>query len=62
MTSLITLLISLIGYGTPADFDHFTETELQDAIEYVEDGGTWGDWDDSQHNPGDPNEDPNAQP
>lgn len=51
MTSLITLLISLLGYGTPADFDHMTENELNVAIQEAEaqqntDGGTWGDWDD----------------
>ena len=50
MTSLITLLISLLGYGTPADFDSMTENELNQAIEEAQqqaaDGGTWGDWDD----------------
>jgi len=52
MTSLITLLISLLGYGTPADFDQMTEIELNAAIAEAEqqsnaDGGTWGDWDDA---------------
>ncbi len=52
MTSLITLLISLLGYGTPADFSHMTEAELQHEITVAEaahsngdqDGG-WDDWD-----------------
>lgn len=51
MTSLITLLISLLGYGTPADFDNMSENELNQAIaeaqQQEEDGGTWGDWDDA---------------
>tara|TARA_B100000508_G_scaffold140457_1_gene141550 strand:+ start:2516 stop:2695 length:180 start_codon:yes stop_codon:yes gene_type:complete len=51
MTSLITLLISLLGYGTPADFDNMSENELNQAIaeaqQQEEDGGVWGDWDDA---------------
>ncbi len=55
MTSLITLLISLLGYGTPADFEHYTEAELNEQIEIVQndqaegtqddDGGILDDWD-----------------
>ena len=52
MTSLITLLISLLGYGSPADYTDYTEAQLQDQIEMAqeqnatlnEDGG-WEDWD-----------------
>lgn len=51
MTTLITILISLLGYGTPSDFDHLTEDELTTQIENAEnlqdddDGGVFGDWD-----------------
>ncbi|MFT5667253.1 MAG: hypothetical protein ACI9DK_001442 [Vicingaceae bacterium] len=47
MTTLITLLISLLGYGTSADFSHMNETELNHEIEMAQadaDGGTAG-WD-----------------
>lgn len=52
MTSLITLLISLLGYGSPADYTDYTEAQLQDQIEMAqeqnatlnEDGG-WETWD-----------------
>ncbi|MFT6947670.1 MAG: hypothetical protein ACJARP_002097 [Vicingaceae bacterium] len=47
MTTLITLLISLLGYGTSADFSHMNETELNHEIEMAQadaDGGTEG-WD-----------------
>ena len=53
MTSLITLLISLLGYGTPADFSNMTEVQLENEIVLAqeaqasdEDGG-FGDWDDT---------------
>jgi len=57
MTTLITLLISLLGYGTPANYADYTEDQL--TIEIVEaqdgaestDGGTLGDWDSQQRNP-----------
>ncbi len=47
MTSLITLLISLLGYGTPADFENYTEAELNEQIELAQedDGGILDDWD-----------------
>ena len=51
MIALITTLISLLGYGTPADFGHYTEPQLVEHIEYVEnsstdqDGGGTGGWD-----------------
>ncbi|MFT6165556.1 MAG: hypothetical protein ACJAV5_000715 [Vicingaceae bacterium] len=45
MITLITLLISLLGYGDPADFSTFTEAELQTQIEMAEaDGGNTGEW------------------
>lgn len=46
MTSLITILISLLGYGSPSDYEHYTEAELQTEIAYAQevDGG-FGDWD-----------------
>lgn len=44
MITLITLLISLLGYGTPSDFQHLTEVQLNSEIELAEqnstDGGT----------------------
>ena len=54
MTTLIAILISLLGYGTPSDFDHMTEEELRYEISVVEaeqeattsdDGGVAGTWD-----------------
>ena len=36
MITLITLLISLLGYGTPADFQNLTEVELNHEIEMVQ--------------------------
>lgn len=48
MITLITLLISLLGYGTSADFSHLTEAELNHEIEMAEqnaDGGTTTEWD-----------------
>lgn len=45
MTTLIAILISLLGYGTPADFESYTEEQLEGEIQNLEDGGTFGDWD-----------------
>jgi hypothetical protein len=36
MTALITLLISLLGYGTPADYEGYNEAELQQEITIAE--------------------------
>lgn len=41
MTYLITLLISLLGYGTPSDFEHLNEAQLQEGIALTESGGQW---------------------
>ncbi len=57
MTSLITILISLLGYGTPSDYEHYTEEQLHIEIAEAEaeqtnpDGGGWDDWDDPSVNP-----------
>ena len=49
MTTLITLLISLLGYGTPTDFDQYTEAELNQQIEMVQAAdGNQADWDTPQ--------------
>lgn len=51
MTTLITLLISLLGYGSPADYADLTEDQLNmEIIEAQEeanssDGGNTGQWD-----------------
>lgn len=50
MTALITILISLLGYGTPSDYEGYTESELQTEIELAQtessmDGGA-GQFDD----------------
>ena len=51
MTALITLLISLLGYGTPEDYKDYSEDQLNEQIEYAEsssttdDGGGTGGWD-----------------
>ncbi len=52
MAALITILISLLGFGTPTDFEHLTEAELNYEIAIAEenhnvDGGNGGDgwWD-----------------
>ena len=67
MTSLITLLISLLGYGTPADYADYTEDQLNAEIEMAQadqndddgdstdDGGGWDEWDS-------PNMDPTENP
>ena len=55
MTNLIAILIALLGYGTPSDYEGYTEEQLQAEIEAAEaaqsesnnddeDGG-WDDWD-----------------
>lgn len=46
MTSLITILISLLGYGSPAEYENYTEAELQTEIQIASelDGG-FDDWD-----------------
>lgn len=48
MISLITVLISLLGYGTPADYAGYTEAQLQQEITVAQaatnDGGG-SDWD-----------------
>lgn len=52
MTTLITLLISILGYGTPADFSHMSEAELNNEIEMnsaqsaESDGGLGNTWED----------------
>lgn len=56
MTTLITLLISLLGYGTPADYADYSEDQLTAEIETVQnsststDGGNNGGWDTGQVN------------
>jgi len=59
MTTLITLLISLLGYGSPADYTDYTEAQLITEIETVQnnqntsapedDGGGWDIWDEAGH-------------
>ena len=57
MTTLITLLISLLGYGTPTDYADYSEDQLtMEIIEVQEeaqhaDGGTNGGWDTGQRTP-----------
>lgn len=52
MTALITILISLLGYGTPSDYEGYTESQLQHEITLAEqtttnvDGGA-GQFDDA---------------
>lgn len=53
MTSLITILIALLGYGTPSDYEGYTEDQLQQEITIAEeeanaesgDDGVGSDWD-----------------
>ncbi len=54
MAHLITLLISLLGYGSPADFSDYSEAQLQNEIsiqqtqqsnEYASEDDNGGDWD-----------------
>lgn len=46
MTALITILISLLGYGNPSDYTDYTEAQLQHEITLAEesnlDGGAGG--------------------
>ena len=47
MITLITLLISLLGYGTPADFQNLTEDQLFEQVEMAnteQDGGIGDPW------------------
>jgi len=47
MITLITLLISLLGYGSPADYSTLTQAELNSEIELAQanrDGGHGTDW------------------
>ena len=47
MIHLITILISLLGYGAPDDFSNMTEAELQTEINTIQadEDGRGGDWD-----------------
>jgi len=49
MVTLITILISLLGYGDQADYQNWTESEVQHEIVLVEqhiaDGGSGATWD-----------------
>lgn len=46
MTSLITILISLLGYGSPADFSDMSERQIQTQIEYAQaEDGIFDEWD-----------------
>lgn len=48
MAALITLLISLLGYGSPADYSTYTEAQLNHEIEMAQAAQTEGhgtDWD-----------------
>lgn len=50
MTALIMTLISIIGYGTPQDFEHLPlevlEVEVERADAHAANGSaTWDDWD-----------------
>lgn len=55
MTSLITILIALLGYGTPSDFSHMSEDELNYEIAQAEaaqtdsETGGGGIWDSPSH-------------
>tara|TARA_R110000868_G_scaffold307943_1_gene569529 strand:+ start:210 stop:395 length:186 start_codon:yes stop_codon:yes gene_type:complete len=45
MITLITLLISLLGYGSPADFSDMNESQLKHEIAMLEaDGGVGSTW------------------
>lgn len=56
MTSLIAILIALLGYGSPSDYEGYTEEQLEAEIAEAEaaqtesnsddDGGGWDQWDD----------------
>lgn len=57
MTSLIAILIALLGYGSPSDYEGYTEDQLKAKIAEVEstnstdEGGGWDDWDDPSVTP-----------
>jgi surfactin synthase thioesterase subunit len=61
MTSLIAILIALLGYGSPSDYEGYTEEQLQYEIEQAEadqddsssqdDGGGWDQWDEPSMEP-----------
>lgn len=61
MTSLITILIALLGYGSPSDYEGYTEEQLQTEIAEAEaadtsttttdDGGGWDTWDEASYDP-----------
>ncbi len=56
MAALITLLISLLGYGTPSDYDGYTEEQLNQEIAEAqetetEDGGGWEEWNEPGYTP-----------
>jgi hypothetical protein len=47
MITLITLLISLLGYGTAADFENLTEEQFLEKVEMAntqQDGGIGDPW------------------
>jgi hypothetical protein len=45
MTALITILISLLGYGTPAEFENLTEEQVKTEITLHQNDGGVGDLD-----------------
>ena len=52
MTTLIAILISLLGYGSPSDYSDYSEDQLNEEIAQAEadaalseDDGIGGDWD-----------------
>lgn len=53
MIELITILISLLGYGQVSDFDIYTQDQIATEIQLIEDfqadGGNLTDWDSSLH-------------
>ena len=61
MTSLITILIALLGYGSPSDYEGYTEEQLNVEIAEAEaaqettttdnDGGGWDTWDEAGYIP-----------
>jgi len=68
METLIAILISLLGYGSPSDYEGYTEDQLNAEIQQAEstqtttddgtqsttdDGGVFGDWDSPSANPDD---------
>jgi len=61
MTSLITILIALLGYGSPSDYEDYTEEQLsveiaeaeaaQETTNTNDDGGGWDTWDEAGYTP-----------